>query len=70
MVLYQTPARRDEALEMLDRASKLDPLEADYDVFKAVFLFYRACRLEACERPAGRGPPRASAGRAGAHPAL
>ena len=26
-VLYETPSRRDEALEMLDRARKLDPLE-------------------------------------------
>ena len=39
-VLYQTPARKDEALEMLDRARKLDPLEPEYDVYKAIFLFY------------------------------
>ncbi len=39
-VLYQTPARRDEALELLDRARKLDPLEPAYDVTKAVFLMY------------------------------
>ena len=28
-VLYETPARRDDALEMLERARKLDPLEPD-----------------------------------------
>jgi len=39
-VLYQTPSRRDEALEMLDHARKLDPLEPSYDVFKSVFLNY------------------------------
>ena len=39
-VLYETPSRRNEALEMLDRARKLDPLEPGYDVTKAVFLFY------------------------------
>ncbi len=39
-VLYATPARRDEALEMLDRARKLDPLEPAHDVTKSVFLFY------------------------------
>ena len=40
MVLYETPTRRDEALEMLDRARKLDPLEPAYDVTKALFLHY------------------------------
>jgi TolB-like protein/Tfp pilus assembly protein PilF len=39
-VLYETPARRDETLELLDRARKLDPLEPAYDVTKAVFLMY------------------------------
>ena len=39
-VLYETPARRDEALEMLDRARKLDPLEPAHDVTKSVFLFH------------------------------
>ena len=39
-VLYEDPARRDEALELLDRARRIDPLEPDHDVFKAVFLFY------------------------------
>jgi TolB-like protein len=39
-VLYENPARRDEALELLDRARRIDPLEPAYDVKKAVFLFY------------------------------
>jgi TolB-like protein/Tfp pilus assembly protein PilF len=39
-VLYKTPSRRDEVLAMLDRARKLDPLEPEYDVLKAVFLHY------------------------------
>jgi TolB-like protein len=38
-VLYATPARRDEALKLLDRARKLDPLEPAYDVTKSVFLY-------------------------------
>ena len=45
-VLYATAPRRDEALEMLDRARKLDPLEPDYDVFKAVFLYYERADLK------------------------
>ena len=45
-VLYQTPSRREEALEMLDRARKLDPLDPDYDVFKAIFLFYERADLK------------------------
>jgi TolB-like protein len=39
-VLYKTPSRLDEVPEMLDRARKLDPLEPEYDVLKAVFLNY------------------------------
>ena len=39
-VVFENPARRDEALEILERARKLDPLEPYYDVFKAVFLSY------------------------------
>ena len=38
-VLYATPSRRDEALKLLDRARKLDPLEPAYDVTRAVFMF-------------------------------
>ena len=45
-VLYETPARRDEALTMLDRARKLDPLEPGYDVTKSVFLFYERADLQ------------------------
>ena len=39
-VLYQDPARRNEALALLDRARKLDPVEPGYDVLKAQFLMY------------------------------
>ena len=39
-VLYENPARRDEALTLLDRARKIDPLEPAYDVTKSVFLSY------------------------------
>jgi TolB-like protein/DNA-binding winged helix-turn-helix (wHTH) protein/cytochrome c-type biogenesis protein CcmH/NrfG len=39
-VLYENPRRADEALWMLDRARKLDPLEPAHDVTKAVFLLY------------------------------
>jgi TolB-like protein/DNA-binding winged helix-turn-helix (wHTH) protein len=39
-VLYENPRRGDEALSMLDRARKLDPLEPAHDVAKAVFLLY------------------------------
>ena len=31
---------------MLDRARKLDPLDPDYDVFKAMFLFYERADLK------------------------
>ena len=39
-VLYEDPARREEALSMVERARKIDPLAPGYDVFKAVFLYY------------------------------
>ena len=39
-VLFEDPTRRDEALAMLTRAQRLDPLEAEYEVLKAVFFFY------------------------------
>lgn len=39
-VLYETPSRRDESLDLLDRARKLDPLQPAYDVQRAVFLLY------------------------------
>ena len=49
MVLYETPARRDEALAMLDRARKLDPLQPAYDVTKAVFLLYERGDVQSSE---------------------
>ncbi|MEY2920036.1 MAG: hypothetical protein RL261_1341, partial [Pseudomonadota bacterium] len=39
-VLFEQPAKRDEALRMLDRARRLDPLEPAHDVTKSVFLLY------------------------------
>jgi TolB-like protein/DNA-binding winged helix-turn-helix (wHTH) protein/Tfp pilus assembly protein PilF len=39
-VLYEDPQRRVEALAMLERARKLDPLEPTHDVTKAIFLLY------------------------------
>lgn len=39
-VLYETPVRRAESLELLDRARKLDPLQPAYDVTRAVFMLY------------------------------
>jgi TolB-like protein/DNA-binding winged helix-turn-helix (wHTH) protein len=39
-VLYENPARRDEVLQLIDQARKLDPLEPRLDVAKATFLFY------------------------------
>lgn len=38
-VVYETPARRDEVLDLLERARKLDPLESSYDVTKALYLY-------------------------------
>jgi tetratricopeptide (TPR) repeat protein len=49
VVLYETPARRDEALELLDRARKLDPLQPAYDVTKAVFMLYERGDVQAAE---------------------
>jgi len=49
VVLYETPARRDEALVLLDRARKLDPLQPAYDVTKAVFLLYERGDVQAAE---------------------
>jgi hypothetical protein len=45
-VLYETPSRRDEALELLDRARKLDPLEPGHDVTKALFLWFDRADLQ------------------------
>ncbi len=39
-VVYENPARSSEALELIDRALKLDPLEPRLDVEKATFLLY------------------------------
>jgi len=45
-VLYETPSRRDEALELIDRARKLDPLEPGHDVTKALFLWLERADMQ------------------------
>jgi TolB-like protein/Tfp pilus assembly protein PilF len=37
-MLYEDPARRGEALAMIERAHQLDPLEPEYEVLKAILL--------------------------------
>jgi TolB-like protein/DNA-binding winged helix-turn-helix (wHTH) protein/Flp pilus assembly protein TadD len=39
-VLFQSAARRREALEMIERARRLDPLEPRLDVIKATYLLF------------------------------
>ncbi|HEX9706782.1 MAG TPA: tetratricopeptide repeat protein [Steroidobacteraceae bacterium] len=39
-VLFQSVARRREALEMVEKARRLDPLEPRLDVIKATYLFW------------------------------
>jgi tetratricopeptide (TPR) repeat protein len=39
-VLFERPPQRTAALQMLERARRLDPLEPAHDVTKAVFLLY------------------------------
>jgi TolB-like protein len=48
-VVYARPARRDEALALFDRARKLDPLEPEYDVRKALFLMYERADLQGAD---------------------
>ena len=45
-MVYATPSRRDEVLELLDRARKLDPLEPGHDVIKAQFLWFERADLQ------------------------
>lgn len=45
-VVYATPSRRDEVLELLDRARKLDPLEPGHDVTKAQFLWFERADIQ------------------------
>ena len=49
-VLYADPARREEALQMLERARRIDPLEPGYDVFKAVFLMYERSDVSGADK--------------------
>ena len=52
-VLFQSVARRREALEMLEKARRLDPLELRLDVLKATYLEWGRWRLR-------RGGPHAA----------
>jgi TolB-like protein/DNA-binding winged helix-turn-helix (wHTH) protein len=45
-VLNENPVRWTETLAALDRARKLDPLQPEYDVMKAVFLLYRRSDIQ------------------------
>ena len=45
-VLYETPARRDEAFALLERAHALDPLEPAHEVTMAVYLLYERSDLD------------------------
>ena len=45
-VLYETPARRDEAFALLERAHALDPLEPAHEVTMAVYLLYERSNLD------------------------
>jgi TolB-like protein len=49
-VLYEDPARRDEALQLLERARRIDPLEPGYDVKKAVFLMYERSDISGADK--------------------
>ena len=49
-VLYADPTRREEALQMLERARRIDPLEPGYDVFKAVFLLYERSDVSGADK--------------------
>ena len=55
---------------MLDRARKLDPLEPDYDVLKAVFLFYERADLKGANDLLVEVLREHPQDVAGAHPAL
>lgn len=49
-VVYENPARRGEALTLIDRALKLDPLEPRLDVVKATYLFYGRSDTDGAEK--------------------
>ncbi len=49
-VLFQSVARRREALEMLEKARKLDPLDIRLDVLKATYLEWGPGDFEQAER--------------------
>jgi TolB-like protein/DNA-binding winged helix-turn-helix (wHTH) protein/Tfp pilus assembly protein PilF len=49
-VVYDNPARSSEALALIDRALKLDPLEPRLDVVKATYLFYGRSDRDGAEK--------------------
>ncbi|MDE2219156.1 MAG: winged helix-turn-helix domain-containing protein [Gammaproteobacteria bacterium] len=49
-VVYQNPARGSEALALIDRALKLDPLESRLEVIKATYLYYGRSDSEGAEK--------------------
>ena len=49
-VVYLNPARSNEALALIDRALKLDPLEPRLDVVKATYLFYGRSDRDGAEK--------------------
>jgi len=48
-LLFDDPARRGEALDMITRAHRLDPLEPKYEVLKAQFLEWGTANLKEAE---------------------
>ena len=52
-MLYADPPRREEALQMLERARRIDPLEPGYDVKKAVFLMYERSDVSGADKLLG-----------------
>ena len=49
-VLFQSVARRREALEMIEKARRLDPLELRLDVIKATYLLFGSGDMEQAAR--------------------
>lgn len=49
-VVYESPARRGEALALIDKAIRLDPLEPRLGVIKATYLFYGRSDAKGAEK--------------------
>lgn len=50
VVVNENPARSNEALALIDRAIKLDPLDPELDVVKATYLFYDRSDRDGAEK--------------------